>query len=71
MHSIDPIRCLISILAGVLIFAVSFFAALVTSMFIIGWDDALPTGRISFWIYLILSGVFSFAASVVVARLSY
>jgi hypothetical protein len=71
MIHIDPVRALVSGLAGLLVFSVLSFVAFVCSMFVFEWDEDMPTGNVWFWFYGVVCVVISIALGVFISRLSY
>jgi len=71
MTRLDPVRALVSGIAGLLVFSVLYFVALVCSMFIFEWGEQMPTGNVWFWFYGVVCVVFSVGLGVFISRLSY
>jgi hypothetical protein len=71
MTRLDPVRGLVSAIAGLLIFSVLLFVAIVLSEFIFGWMDKMPTDNVWFWVYTLFCAALSAALAAFVSRLSY
>jgi hypothetical protein len=71
MTRIDPIRGLVSGIAGTLVSGFLCFVALVLSMGIFEWIEQMPTDNIWFWFYGVVSFVLSVSLGVLIAWLSY
>jgi hypothetical protein len=71
MTRIDPIRGLVSGIAGTLVGGFLCFVALVLSMGLFEWIEQMPTDNIWFWFYGVVSLVLSVSFGVLIAWLSY
>jgi hypothetical protein len=71
MTRIDPIRGLVSGIAGTLVGGFLCFVALVLSMGLFEWIEQMPTDNIWFWFYGVVSLVLSVGLGVLIAWLSY
>ena len=71
MTRIDPIRGLVSGVAGVLVGGVLCFVALALSMIIFEWIEDMPTHNVWFWFYGVAALVLSVSLGALIAWLSY
>ena len=71
MTRIDPIRGIVSGIAGTSVFGFLCFVALLLSMGIFEWVEQMPTRNVWFWIYGVVGLVLSVGSGALVAWLSY
>lgn len=71
MTRIDPVRGIVSGIAGTLVVGFLCFVAHLLSMGIFEWVEQMPTRNVWFWLYGLVSVALSVSLGVLIARLAY